>query len=181
VPLGGYPVENLSGLDWGPGYSGASAGWESALFDLSSAANDDFQVRFVFGSDESITDLGWYLDDIAIATELDRGAPPAPPGIEENPDPSNSSVMLEPVLPNPFSASTRLRYSVPATERVTLTIHDASGRLVRRLVHGIQERGVHEQDWDGTDEAGRPCANGVYFGRLTVGGVARVRSLLRVD
>ena len=35
-------------------------------------------------------------------------------------------------IPNPFSESTSIRYSLPATEEVTLVIHDVSGRQVYR-------------------------------------------------
>lgn len=178
TPIGGYPMDALSALEWDSGYSGASNGWEVARFDLSAEANDEFQVRFVFGSDESISDLGWYLDDIAIASELDRATSASEPGDDR--DEFLLSLSLEPAFPNPFSGSTRLRYSLPATERVGLTIHDAGGRLVRRLVDAVRDPGVHEQTWDGTDDTGRASPAGVYYGRLTVSGTTLVRSLLRV-
>ena len=38
------------------------------------------------------------------------------------------------VGPNPFERQTAVRYSLPATGHVSLSIHDVAGRLVRQLV-----------------------------------------------
>jgi len=56
----------------------------------------------------------------------------------------------------------------PAT--VTLTIHDAGGRLVRRLLDGPVAPGIHEIRWDARDETGALAASGVYFIRLGLAG-----------
>jgi hypothetical protein len=44
-----------------------------------------------------------------------------------------------------------------------LQVYDVAGRLVRALPWPA---GVTHQDWDGTDQAGRPVANGVYHAHL---------------
>ena len=49
---------------------------------------------------------------------------------------------------------------------MNLDIHDVRGRRVRRLVGGEQTAGPHEVRWDGTDDAGRQLAAGVYLVRL---------------
>ena len=71
--------------------------------------------------------------------------------------------------PNPFNPSTTIRFELPATERVTLTIYDANGRLVRTLVSETMSHGPHSVDWNGTDNAGRSVGSGVYFYRLETG------------
>jgi hypothetical protein len=68
--------------------------------------------------------------------------------------------------PNPFTNSTNFAYGVPSSGRVTLTIHDVRGRLVRRLVSGTVAGGRHAARWDGDDETGRAGSSGVYFVRL---------------
>ncbi len=51
--------------------------------------------------------------------------------------------------PNPFNPRTRISYTVPAAEEpVRLDIYDVAGRLVRVLVNGVQEPGVHQVEWD---------------------------------
>ena len=71
--------------------------------------------------------------------------------------------------PNPFNPSTTIRYEIPARCRVALGVYDVGGRLVARLVDGMQDAGVHEVRWDGLDTAGGPVASGVYFSRLSAG------------
>jgi hypothetical protein len=51
-----------------------------------------------------------------------------------------------------------------------LTVSDATGRIVRRLMDGVQPAGYHSVSWDGKDDHGRRLANGVYFCRLTASG-----------
>jgi hypothetical protein len=69
-------------------------------------------------------------------------------------------------VPNPFSATSEIRYSLPVACRVSLVIHDVTGRTVRTLVLAHQESGHKTARWDGRNDLGRPVSNGVYFYRL---------------
>jgi len=72
--------------------------------------------------------------------------------------------------PNPFGATTRIVFAVPASaagSSVSVRIYDAAGRLVRTLTDGPREAGDHAVRWDGTDGSGRELPDGVYFARLT--------------
>lgn len=73
---------------------------------------------------------------------------------------------LEQNVPNPFNPSTTIRFSVPTAEQVTLSIYAPNGQLVRTLVDGTVQAGVHELVWNGVDQTGRPAASGVYVYRL---------------
>jgi hypothetical protein len=78
----------------------------------------------------------------------------------------NSGTGLLSAQPNPVSPRTAITFTVsPAGGNVRLTLVDASGRVVRTLVNGAAP-GRHEVQWDGTDDAGRPAASGIYFARL---------------
>jgi hypothetical protein len=68
--------------------------------------------------------------------------------------------------PNPFNPSTTIRYSLPATSLAVLNIYNILGQRIRSLVGGEQAAGEHLEVWDGTNEAGRPVATGVYFYKL---------------
>jgi len=89
-------------------------------------------------------------------------------------------LLLAQNVPNPFRASTRIRYSVPpgATQDVELRVFDLSGRSVRRLVVDAQPPGEYETTWDGTDDAGRPVASGMYAYWLRVGHETRSRKMV---
>ncbi|HEX7880622.1 MAG TPA: FlgD immunoglobulin-like domain containing protein, partial [Candidatus Eisenbacteria bacterium] len=72
-----------------------------------------------------------------------------------------------PAHPNPFTATARISFTLPATGHAAIRIHSADGRLVRTLVDGTMEAGPHLVDWDGRDGDGTAVPSGVYFYRLT--------------
>ncbi|MCB9291078.1 MAG: T9SS type A sorting domain-containing protein [Lewinellaceae bacterium] len=76
--------------------------------------------------------------------------------------------------PNPFSKSTTIRYSIPEAASVQLTIYDALGREVEKLVDERQTAGIYERDWN---PAGLPP--GVYVCRLQAGNRIAVRTMIR--
>lgn len=82
--------------------------------------------------------------------------------------PAASSVLSQ-NTPNPFNPVTRITYQLAKSEHVTLSVHDASGRLVRTLVDGVRGMGTHDVVWDGKSDAGTAVGSGVYFYRLTAG------------
>jgi hypothetical protein len=68
--------------------------------------------------------------------------------------------------PNPFSGTTTIRFSQPASGPVTLRIYDVAGRRVRTLDNGMLPAGRHVRTWDGRDDEARRVPAGVYFTRL---------------
>ena len=74
--------------------------------------------------------------------------------------------------PNPFNPATTIAYSLAGRSRVTIRVHDLAGRVVRTLVEGTVEPGEHRTLWDGTTDAGRRAASGVYFVKMEVSGDA---------
>lgn len=63
--------------------------------------------------------------------------------------------------PNPFSTTTRIRYTLPASADVTLSVYDATGRLVKTLVSGLRTAGDHDVLFDASG-----LASGLYVYRL---------------
>ena len=90
------------------------------------------------------------------------------------------AVALAAAAPNPFTTSSRLRFSVARRTRAVLGIYDLQGRIVRPLLDGWVEPGVQEVRWDGRDLSGAAVGNGLYFVRLRVEGREVVRSLVRL-
>jgi hypothetical protein len=82
--------------------------------------------------------------------------------------------------PNPFNPSTRVQFDLPKASRVTLTVVDATGRVIRSLVDASLAAGVHEAVWDGTNATGNPVATGVYCFTLRAGGKFFIRKALYV-
>jgi hypothetical protein len=73
---------------------------------------------------------------------------------------------LLPCAPNPFSASTVIRYHLAQAGRASLRVYNVAGQAVRTLVGGPQSPGAHSARWDGRDDRGRAMPGGVYFARL---------------
>jgi hypothetical protein len=85
------------------------------------------------------------------------------------------------VHPNPFSALTTVSFGIGhGTERVTLKIYDATGRLVRQWDYPTIRLSDYVS-WDGTDQDNRQLGCGVYFLKLQVGdyGVTEKVPLIR--
>jgi hypothetical protein len=72
-------------------------------------------------------------------------------------------------FPTPFVRSATIRYSLAAEGRVSLRVHDLTGRTVRTLADNVVRPGRYSLSWRGTDDRGRELARGVYFCRLTAG------------
>ena len=60
----------------------------------------------------------------------------------------------------------RLAFGVTRREHVELRIYDVTGRAVRTLANREFTPGEYELVWDGSDDAGRAVARGVYFYQL---------------
>jgi hypothetical protein len=91
----------------------------------------------------------------------------------------NDGVPTEFVLlqnyPNPFNPATTFRFGLPQRARVQLEIFNVLGQRVRNWPASWMERGFHQQQWDGLNEAGSPVASGKYFLRMTAESPAGAR------
>ncbi len=81
-------------------------------------------------------------------------------------------------FPNPFNPHTTVRCRLAAPAAVRLRIYDPRGHEVAALYRGDLPAGDHAWIWDGTDEAGRGVATGVYLARLEVAGQPTVNTKL---
>jgi hypothetical protein len=71
--------------------------------------------------------------------------------------------------PNPFNPTTRVRFVLARAGAVEIAIHDARGRLVRRLAIADAEPGEHALAWDGRDAHGLAQPSGVYLYEIRSG------------
>jgi hypothetical protein len=83
--------------------------------------------------------------------------------------------------PNPFNPSTEIRYRVPRTQSVEVSVFDVRGRKIAVLVEGEIEAGEHVARWDGKDASGRPVGSGVYFCRMQADDFRQTRKLVLVE
>ena len=74
---------------------------------------------------------------------------------------------LKPNIPNPFNPARTIRYDLPSTTKVKVSIFSVDGKLVRILQDwSPMMAGSHELAWDGRDAQGRAVTSGVYYCRV---------------
>jgi hypothetical protein len=71
-----------------------------------------------------------------------------------------TTFIVEQNFPNPFNPSTTIRYSLPSSANVRLSVFDVLGREIAALVNGEQSAGWNQAQWNAT------VASGLYFYRL---------------
>jgi hypothetical protein len=107
---------------------------------------------------------------------------PLPVGAEEGETrPVTGQIGPLNVVPNPFTGSTDISFSVAGRTEADVTVYDPSGRSVRTLHNGVLETGRVTLTWDGRDGSGRLANPGHYFVlvELTNRSVAKKILLLR--
>jgi len=85
---------------------------------------------------------------------------------------------LEGAKPNPFNATTNIKFDLPTDSNVRLTVYDVNGKLIRTLVSEELDAGVHTIRWDATDNNGSEIPTGVYFCKMKAGEFSAVSKLM---
>jgi hypothetical protein len=76
-------------------------------------------------------------------------------------------------FPNPFNATTSIKYSLPHSGQVTLAIYNIRGQKIATLVDEFQSEGDYQTIWHGDMFPG-----GLYFYQLTAGNYSEIRKLI---
>ena len=148
--------------DGEPVYENLQNAWVLETIDLAAwASESNVHLRFIYMSDGSIDEDGFYFDDFKVEGQvLATGAP------EESP----IFTRLDGAWPNPFNPVTKIRFSTASAGLVHLDIYDIQGRRVARLADEVLAAGEHERVWDGRNSQGRELASGVYLAQLEFAG-----------
>ena len=95
-----------------------------------------------------------------------------PTSIESN---TNSPLRfaLEQNYPNPFNPSTTIKYELPKSSGVRLSVHDMLGQEISVLVNEMKEAGIHEVKFDASR-----LSSAVYFYRLQAGDLVSTKRML---
>jgi hypothetical protein len=90
----------------------------------------------------------------------------------------SSDLLLAFPQPNPAGGATMLRYALPHSGLVRLTVLDAEGRAVMFLQDGLQGAGDHAVTWDLRDGRGDAVPKGLYFVRFEFAGRVETRQVV---
>jgi hypothetical protein len=86
-----------------------------------------------------------------------------------------SDFALDQNYPNPFNPTTTIRYQLPKSTMVLLTVYSNLGQLIVTLVNGFREAGYYRIEW-----AASNAPSGVYFYRLQAGDFIGTRKMVVV-
>ncbi len=91
-----------------------------------------------------------------------------------------SQFRLDVPRPSVFDRSVAIGYALPKAAEVSLSVYDATGKLVRQLHRGNAAAGEYRLAWDGRDGQGRAVPSGAYFCRLDAGDRRATAVLLKL-
>jgi hypothetical protein len=80
------------------------------------------------------------------------------------------NIALFPCRPNPGSGPMRLQFSLPASARVALVVHDVRGRRIWTMADRTFPQGLHEVLWEESQLDGATIGSGLYFVTLSMNG-----------
>ena len=86
-----------------------------------------------------------------------------------------NSYSLNQNYPNPFNPTTTIKFGVPTSEVVRLTVYDILGREVRTLVNELKSAGTYEVSFDAS-----ALSSGVYFYKLETPSYSTTKRMLLV-
>jgi len=121
----------------------------------------------VKGTPQGASGMNFSLSSVATSVEQDQSSELVP-----------SQYALEQNYPNPFNPTTQILFSLPNSERVSLTIYNLIGQKIATLVDGTMAAGSHVVTWNGRDSRGMQLPSGVYFYRLESPGFSAARRML---
>jgi bacillopeptidase F (M6 metalloprotease family) len=172
-PVGGYPDTARSANVAIPRescYTGQMTTWTEATFNLPVNAGQNFYLRWHFGSDNSVTYPGWYLDDVMLIG--------ATSGISE--EITAGKLITVRGVRNPVMRTGNIVFNLTKPAEVRLRIYDISGRTVRTLVQGSYAAGEHSVLWDGYDDEQRAVSEGIYFYSVEAGDYTETRKMIYI-
>lgn len=98
-----------------------------------------------------------FLQSVAIDNVTDIG---------DNNNPLPREFSLDQNSPNPFNASTQIKFYLPQPSKIDFSIFNVLGQKVAILVNKDLPSGEHEIIWDGTDISGKTVASGIYLYKI---------------
>ena len=148
--------------------------WENEWFNPIGAFDWQAIDRFdIVAEHHALDGIQFWFDDLRIVG-------PALTAVFDEAVSQPTALALAANYPNPFNATTAIRYALPAAGPVHLAVYALNGQQVRTLVQGVKTSGWHVVRWDGRDDVGRTAASGVYLYRLDATGGVRTGKMTLV-
>ncbi len=83
--------------------------------------------------------------------------------------------------PNPFNPSTNIKFSIPQQTFVTIVIYNVLGQKIKTLINTELFAGVHQIQWDGTDDYGSEVSAGTYLLVMKTENFVQTRKMMMLN
>ncbi len=84
------------------------------------------------------------------------------------------------IAPNPFSNYTAISFSLPQSQKISITIFDMNGRLIKTLADAEMQTGTHQLTWNASDEKGNAVVAGMYVLKMHAGNYVETKKIVIV-
>ena len=98
-----------------------------------------------------------------------------PVGLSNNNNQVPESFSLYQNYPNPFNPTTNIRFDVPKSGAVKLSVYDITGKLITTLVNGNYDAGKYSIQFDGGN-----VSSGIYFYKIESAGFTDVKRMMLI-
>jgi hypothetical protein len=131
-------------------------------------------LTYYFRVDRIFTLPSWYT---IIATRSSSAV-----SVEENTQAKviPTILALEQNYPNPFNPGTTIRYDLPESQNVKITVYSLLGQEIAELVNAVQSPGSYRVQWNGKDRLGHDMPSGIYPVRMLAGNSQLVKKAMLV-
>ena len=80
--------------------------------------------------------------------------------------------------PNPFNPVTSIRYDIPSTSMVTISIYSMLGQKVKTLTSKMHQPGFYSAQWNGTNDIGTAVSSGMYICKINAGSFTSINKMI---
>ena len=80
--------------------------------------------------------------------------------------------------PNPFNPVTSIRYDIPSTSNVVISVYSLLGQKVKTLSNSVHQPGFYSVQWNGTNDTGSAVSSGVYICKINAGRYTSIKKMI---
>jgi len=92
-------------------------------------------------------------------------------GVAQDPQIEEAVCNLMGNVPNPFSSTTQISFSLASRAHVSIEIFNLKGQMIRSMLSSYFDSGSHSMTWDGKNDSSLQVPSGIYFYNLKVNNV----------
>jgi len=132
--------------------------------------------NFNDGSGNKLTDKAGGHNGTLVNMESDDwvlDTPFTPTSVNENSNNFPNEFVLYQNYPNPFNPSTVIKYYLPKSENIEISVFNILGEKVSELVNAKMNAGYHSVTFDGSN-----LSNGIYFYKISANNFRKVRKMI---